>query len=102
MRLFALLLALLLLPASASAGGKASDFTLKDLNGANVSLSDFLGKKVILVSFWATWCAPCLKEMPHLDQLQNELGASVRAALSANPRLTDTLVADIIKPSQKS
>ena len=70
--LLALLLAALL-PTSAFAGDKATDFTLKSLDGANVSLSDFKGK-VVLVSFWATWCAPCMKEMPHLDKMQIELG----------------------------
>ena len=42
----------------------ASDFTLPSLDGGNISLSDYLGEKVILVNFFATWCDPCLKEMP--------------------------------------
>ncbi|MGD9900504.1 MAG: TlpA family protein disulfide reductase [Calditrichaceae bacterium] len=47
---------------------KAADFTLKDLSGKEFSLSDYKGK-VILVNFWATWCGPCLKEMPDLEKL---------------------------------
>ena len=39
----------------------------------DVTLSDFKGKAV-LVNFWATWCAPCVKELPSLDKLQAELG----------------------------
>lgn len=44
------------------------DFTLQDLNGKSVSLSQFKGK-VVLVNFWATWCAPCVKEFPSLQNL---------------------------------
>ena len=51
-----------------------SDFTLPSLAGGNVSLSDYLGKKVILINFFATWCDPCLKEMPKLSVMQQELG----------------------------
>jgi len=60
-------------PAPAAAS-PATDFTLKSTDGENVSLSDFLGKNVLVVSFLATWCQPCLKEMPKLDELQRELG----------------------------
>lgn len=49
--------------------GGAPDFTLPSLDGRNVSLSDFLGKKVILIDFWATTCQPCLVEMPHVVAL---------------------------------
>ena len=40
-----------------------------DLNQKNVNLDDFKGKLIIL-NFWATWCAPCKEEMPSLDKLQ--------------------------------
>ena len=42
----------------------------KDINEKNVNLDDFNGKLVIL-NFWATWCAPCKEEMPSLDNLQS-------------------------------
>jgi thiol-disulfide isomerase/thioredoxin len=44
-----------------------------ELDGAPVALDDFAGK-VVLVNFWATWCAPCLKELPSLDALERALG----------------------------
>lgn len=47
---------------------QAPDFTLEDIHGNMVSLKDFEGK-VILLDFWATWCAPCVKEMPLLQDL---------------------------------
>jgi peroxiredoxin len=58
-------------PQSGGGGGagRASDFTLTDLDGNTVRLSDHLGEKVVLVNFWATWCAPCRGEIPHLVRL---------------------------------
>jgi len=42
-------------------------------NGQSVTLSEFSGK-IVVVNFWATWCAPCREEMPMLSELQTELG----------------------------
>lgn len=47
---------------------KAVDFTLTDINGKEISLSDFRGK-IILLNFWATWSASSLKEMSYLKEL---------------------------------
>lgn len=47
------------------------DFTLPDLQGKPVSLSDFRGKWVI-VNYWATWCPPCLDEIPELVSLHED------------------------------
>ena len=46
------------------------DVVFMDINQKNVNLDDFKGKLVIL-NFWATWCAPCKLEMPSLDNLQS-------------------------------
>lgn len=62
MRLLVFVAALCVL---APALGDAVDFTLKDLDGKSHSLSDYRGKWVI-VNYWATWCPPCLEEIPDL------------------------------------
>lgn len=54
------------------AGGSWIDFTYPDVNGKMHSLSENLGK-VVLLDLWATWCAPCLAEIPALEKLEKEL-----------------------------
>ena len=56
---------------AATNGERAPDLTLKDLNGAEVSLSGLKGR-VVLVNFWATWCEACLLEVPSLIDLQRK------------------------------
>lgn len=59
-------------PSSASSekrGATPPDFELDTLKGDTVRLSDHLGKDVVLIDFWATFCDPCLASMPHLDDL---------------------------------
>jgi peroxiredoxin len=53
--------------ASSSAGGTvAPDFTARDIDGKTFRLSDHLGKEVVLLDFWSTFCEPCKAEFPHL------------------------------------
>lgn len=52
----------------------APEVEMHDGDGTVVTLSDFAGHVVVL-NFWATWCAPCVREMPSLDRLQAALGA---------------------------
>ncbi len=47
------------------------DFTLSTLDGETLSLSDLRGEWVV-INFWATWCPPCVEEMPYLNQLGGE------------------------------
>lgn len=57
-------------------GAKAPNFSLKTLDGKQVELSDYEGKKVML-NFWATWCPPCKKEMPDMEKYTQQAGDDV-------------------------
>ena len=54
----------------------APDFTVYDLEGNPRNFSEFIGKPVIL-NFWASWCGPCVSEMPEFQEVFNELGQEV-------------------------
>jgi len=57
---------------SIAVGIPAPDFTVPDINGKMVSLSDFRGN-VVLVNIWATWCPPCVDEMPSMEMLYQKM-----------------------------
>jgi thiol-disulfide isomerase/thioredoxin len=57
---------------NSSVGNLAPDFTLKDINGNQFTLSSFGNKKYILIDFWASWCAPCRQDFPFLKEIYNK------------------------------
>jgi len=59
------------LPPNESTDLAAPDFTIFDQQGREVKLSDFRGQPVVL-NFWASWCPPCRKEMPHFNEVYQE------------------------------
>lgn len=61
----------LALPLASAASQPAPDFTLKRLDGPNLRLAEQRGQ-VIALNFWASWCAPCRVEMPHLNRLHDK------------------------------
>ncbi|MCM0648373.1 TlpA family protein disulfide reductase [Clostridium swellfunianum] len=75
---------------------KSVDFTLPDLDGKAVALSDFKGKKVML-NFFATWCRPCLEEMPDMEKLYQETKNSDLVILAVNLGEDAETVKDFMK-----
>jgi thiol-disulfide isomerase/thioredoxin len=64
----------------------------KDIGGADKTLKDF-GGKVLVVNFWATWCAPCVKEMPALERLDAKLGGKDFQVIAVNQERNGAKVA---------
>ncbi|HUQ12692.1 MAG TPA: TlpA disulfide reductase family protein [Novosphingobium sp.] len=61
----------------ASRGARMPDFALSDPDGRTLRSADLVGKPV-LINLWATWCGPCVLEMPMLDALAGEDGTKLR------------------------
>ena len=78
---------------AASRGPAKFDFTLKDMNGADVRLSDYKGK-VVLLNFWATWCSPCKVEIPEFVEAYShyrDRGFVILGVLSQDDPSSDDL-----------
>lgn len=78
-------------------GDEAPNFTLRDLSGNVMSLSQLRGK-VVLLNFWATWCGPCRVEMPAMEQLYRTLPRREFEILAVS---TDSQGAAVTRPFQR-
>lgn len=61
----------------------ASDFELEDMDEEKVKFSKYLGK-VVLLNFWATWCPPCVREMPSMEKLHQQVNAENFKVIAVN------------------
>ncbi len=71
------------------------DITLRDLNGKSHTLSDYRGKWLV-INFWATWCPPCLEEMPDLVMLYDQRKANLMVIGIAQDYQSEKQVRDFI------
>ena len=72
-------------------------FTLPDINGNMVSLSDYKGK-IVLLNIWATWCPPCVSEMPSMEKLYQELKGEYFEILAVSIDVTGS---NVVAPFMK-
>ena len=61
----------------------AADFELQDMDEDKIKLSDYKGK-VVLLNFWATWCPPCIREMPSMERLHQQVDAEGFNVIAVN------------------
>ena len=61
----------------------AADFELQDMDEDKIKLSDYKGK-VVLLNFWATWCPPCIREMPSMERLHQQVDAEGFKVIAVN------------------
>ncbi len=76
---------------------RPADFTLRGLDGQPVSLSRFLGKKPVLLVFWATWCPECKAASPKINALHDGLPGEKMQILAIDYRETREAVAAAVK-----
>jgi len=80
----------------AQVGNLAPDFQLNSLESQTISLSDLKGTPV-LINFWATWCHPCVSEMPYLQEIYNEWSEAELMLLAINMGESSTKVKEFIQ-----
>jgi len=83
--------------AALKAGERPKRVTLSDLTGAPVVLPDAYAGKVLAIHFWASWCAPCFREIDALESLFGEYRARGMAPVSVNVGETPGVVADALR-----
>ncbi len=81
-------------------GEEIPDFAAIDLDGANVTLSEFRDREVVVLDFWATWCQPCIQSMPALHALNDEFDERGAEFLAVNVGEEPELVRDFLQDKE--
>ena len=76
-------------------GGPTPPLSLPDVSGRKIDLAQYRGK-VVLVNFWATWCAPCVAELPAMQQLRDKLALSGFEVLAVNYKDSQKKIDDFL------
>lgn len=83
-------------PSVATVGEAAPNFELQNLDGQSISLSSLKGKPV-LINFWATWCKPCVSEMPYIQEIHEERSDTGLMVLAINIGDSSTEVEEFLQ-----
>ncbi len=72
-------------------GQLAPDFSIKDLNGNQISLASFRNNKTVCLTFWATWCPYCIKEIPRLKEIYSHYSSKGVQVIAVNVASNDPI-----------
>ena len=70
-------------------GLSAPDFTATTIDGETITLSDFKGKKAVVLDIWATWCGPCRMEMPDLQKIYEKYSDQIEIIAASQDQPSD-------------
>ena len=87
-------------PAGPAVGEKAENFITKTMSGKKIELHESYKGKLVLIDFWATWCPPCVREVPHLveaNEKYGEKGLVILGVTLDGPRIPVEKVTDFTK-----
>ena len=99
-RWFSLFLLALLISTTTAAFGQTQDFTLPSVTGQTHTLSQYQGKNPVLLVFFATWCPPCNREVPHLVDLQKTYGGRGLKILAVDVAESEDAVRQFVREKE--
>ena len=82
-------------------GDKAPDFNITSDSGTQITRSKF-GGRVLVLNFWATWCPPCIEELPSLDEFQKQLSSKGVVVVGVSVDKNEKLYKDFLKRARVS
>ncbi len=82
-------------------GDKAPDFSITSDSGTQITRTNF-GGRVLVLNFWATWCPPCIEELPSLDEMQRQLSTKGVVVVGVSVDKNEKLYKDFLKKARVS